>query len=288
MSISLVDQHLINEITSLLRSILSNHYIIKQEILSQLPNDIVNSFINTYGTSNTDAGKDIPIYYAFPQSPPRTAFLLAQFKGATEDPDNDVLGNLEGPVTDNDEGQIVHEKVKVKLALHDSDPTAYANTTYLIKRIVSIPQTTTYDFEDNQIGFPYLPIYKDGKTVFDVYYVTKRQAKGQSIPIGINTQEAVTVDFISSNIDTIRCLSGIFTYIEVYLRKTLDENSNVYLPSIELNGMDMVQDANTPDNSIGGQQLFYRRLSITYHVTQVIGQNAGPKLTKINLSEEDD
>lgn len=65
-------------------------------------------------------------------------------------------------------------------------------------------------------------------------------------------------------------------YIEVYLRRTLEENGTIYLPSVEMNGMDMVEQANSETNSVNGQQLYYRRLAVTYHVTQTIDQ--GTKL----------
>ena len=147
---------------------------------------------------------------------------------------------------------------------------------------------TAYDFTDNQISFPYLSIYDKQDIIFDVFYNIKENHKGRSYPIGINTKEAVTIDFISSNTDTIRCLSGIFTYMEVYLRKTLEDNTNIYLPEIELNGMDMIEDVNAGNSSIGGQQLFYRRLQITYHVTQTIRQGAGENLEKIIMTEKGD
>lgn len=288
MSISLVDQVLVDEVTSLLRGILSNSYIIRQDILGQLPSKTVDSFIDTYGLEDGNHGIDIPLYFAFPQTPPKNAFLLAQFKGATEDTDSSVLGNLQGPLVDNSVGDLAHEKVEVKTKEIDGKKIAYGETQHPIYSIVSIPQTTAYDFTDNQISFPYLSIYDNQDIIFDVFYNIKENQKGRNYPIGINTKEAVTIDFISSNTDTIRCLSGIFTYMEVYLRKTLEENTNIYLPEIELNGMDMIEDVNAGNNSIGGQQLFYRRLQITYHVTQTIRQGAGENLEKIIMNEKGD
>lgn len=288
MSVSLVDQVLVDEVSSLLRGILSNSYIIRQDILGQLPSKTVDSFIDTYGLEDGNHGIDIPLYFAFPQTPPKNAFLLAQFKGATEDTDSSVLGNLQGPLVDNSVGDLVHEKVEVKTKEVEGKKVAYGETQHSIYSIVSIPQTTAYDFTDNQISFPYLSIYDNQDIIFDVFYNIKENHKGRNYPIGINTKEAVTIDFISSNTDTIRCLSGIFTYMEVYLRKTLEENTNIYLPEIELNGMDMIEDVNAGNNSIGGQQLFYRRLQITYHVTQAIRQGAGENLEKIIMNEKED
>lgn len=281
MSIELVDQHIVDEVNSLLKGILANPYIIKQEILSQLPNKIVDNFINTYGIGKDNHGVEIPLYFAFPQTPPKTAFLLAQFKGSQEDEDNAVLGNYQGNLVSNDNGNLTHEKLPVLV----DGKQAYLQPSKPIKSVYSIPQTNVYEVRDNKVYIPYLPVYnKDSK--FDLFYIIKEENTGQSYPIGINTIEAVTIDFISNNTNTIRCLSGIFVYIETYLRKSLEDNGAVFLPSVELNGMDMVQDVSTEENSLGGQQLYYRRLTVNYHVTQTIKQNMNQTLDKIILGGE--
>lgn len=281
MSIELVDQHIVDEVNSLLKGILANPYIIKQEILSQLPNKIVDNFINTYGIGKGNHGVEIPLYFAFPQTPPKTAFLLAQFKGSQEDEDNAVLGNYQGNLVSNDNGSLTHEKLPVVV----DGKQAYLQPSKPIKSVYSIPQTNVYEVRDNKVYIPYLPVYnKDSK--FDLFYIIKEENTGQSYPIGINTIEAVTIDFISNNTNTIRCLSGIFVYIETYLRKSLEDNGAVFLPSVELNGMDMVQDVSTEENSLGGQQLYYRRLTVNYHVTQTIKQNMNQTLDKIILGGE--
>lgn len=281
MSIELVDQHIVDEVNSLLKGILANPYIIKQEILSQLPDKIVDNFINTYGIGKGNHGVEIPLYFAFPQTPPKTAFLLAQFKGSQEDEDNAVLGNYQGNLVSNDSGNLTHEKLPVVV----DGKQAYLQPSKPIKSVYSIPQTNVYKVRDNKVYIPYLPIYnKDSK--FDLFYIIKEENTGQSYPIGINTIEAVTIDFISNNTNTIRCLSGIFVYIETYLRKSLEDNGAVFLPSVELNGMDMVQDVSTAENSLGGQQLYYRRLTVNYHVTQTIKQNMNQTLDKIILGGE--
>lgn len=281
MSIELVDQHIVDEVNSLLKGILANPYIIKQEILSQLPNKIVDNFINTYGIGKDNHGVEIPLYFAFPQTPPKTAFLLAQFKGSQEDEDNAVLGNYQGNLVSNDNGNLTHEKLPVIV----DGKQAYLQPSKPIKSVYSIPQTNVYEVRDNKVYIPYLPVYnKESK--FDLFYIIKEENTGQSYPIGINTIEAVTIDFISNNTNTIRCLSGIFVYIETYLRKSLEDNGAVFLPSVELNGMDMVQDVSTEENSLGGQQLYYRRLTVNYHVTQTIKQNMNQTLDKIILGGE--
>lgn len=275
----MVDQQIADETESLLNYLLSNSYIIKQEILAQLPDKIADSFIDTYCTDDGHHGKGIPVYYTFPETPPRTAFLLVQFKGSTEDDDSSVLGGLEGPLSDNDEGDTIHERLTVKV---DEEHHAYLEPTNTVKYVRSIPQTNQYKLDDNRIYIPYIDGL-EGKHI-DVYYAIKTTRRGKIYPIGINTKEGVTVDFIASNTNVIRCLSAIFTYIRIYLKKSLEENGSIYLPMIEMNGMDLIAD-NQANNSIPGQQLYYRRLQITYHVTQTISKGAGELLSEFKIKE---
>ena len=146
MSIELVDQHIVDEVNSLLKGILANPYIIKQEILSQLPDKIVDNFINTYGIGKGNHGVEIPLYFAFPQTPPKTAFLLAQFKGSQEDEDNAVLGNYQGDLTSNDSGKLTHEKLPIIV----EGKQAYLQPSQPIKDVYSLPQTNVYEVKDNK------------------------------------------------------------------------------------------------------------------------------------------
>lgn len=281
MSISVVDQQLVDEVQSYLNALLSNSYIIKQNVLNQLAQSnpkMVDSFINAYCTDKGHHGENIPIYFNFPETPPKTAFLLAQYKGAQEDTDNAVLGGNEGPAVSSDTGETIHERLLVQVDDTKVTPIAYLETKYPVKDVVSIAQTNQFKVDtDNRIVLPFISLYQDEQVSMDVYYSKKiPNVTGYSQPIGINTTEGVTIDFISSNINTIRCLSAVFMYIEVYLRRTLEENGTIYLPSVEMNGMDMVEQANSETNSVNGQQLYYRRLAVTYHVTQTIDQ--GTKL----------
>lgn len=278
MSISLVDQQIADETESLLNYLLSNSYIIKQDILTQLPDKIVDSFIDAYCTDKGHHGKNIPVYYAFPETPPRTAFLLIQFKGSTEDEDSSVLGGLEGPLSDNDEGDTIHERLAVKV----DNNRAYVEPNKPVKYVRSIPQTNQYKLDGNRIYIPYIDDM-EGKHI-DVYYAIKTDREGKIYPIGINTKEGVTIDFIASNTNVIRCLSAIFTYIRVYLKKSLEENGSIYLPMIEMNGMDLIAD-NQANSSVPGQQLYYRRLQVTYHVTQTISKGAGELLKEFKIKE---
>lgn len=286
MSISLVDQQLADETKSLLGYLLSNSYIMKQEILAQLPDNIVDPFIDTYCHDHNHKGKDIPLYFAFPNTPPRTAFLLIQFKGSTEDEDSSVLGGLQGMLTDNSIGEVQHERLLVQVAEENGETVAFIEPTKPIESVRSLPQVTNYQIKENRVYVPYLPILSKSKQYLDLYYNEKVDKQGKHTPIGINTKEGVTIDFIASNTNTIRCLSAIMTYIRVYLKQSLEENGTVYLPEIGMNGMDVIADQQA--NPTPGQTLYYRRLQVTYHVTQAIRQGAGTLLKEFRITQEDE
>lgn len=279
----MVDQQLADEVQSLLAYLLSNSYIIRQEILPQVPSKIVDSFIDAYCTDQGHHGKAIPMYFAFPNTPPRTAFLLVQFKGSEEDSDSSVLGSNEGYLQDSSQGNQIHEKLLVHTAIEDGQNVAYVEPNQPVYQVDSIPQATNFKLVNNRIYLMYTEQLDQEKVYVDVFYSVLLSKQGKEYPIGINTKEGVTIDFISTNTNTIRCLSAIMTYIRVYLKQSLEENGNVYLPEIEMNGMDIIADQQ--QNAVPDQQLYYRRLQVTYHVTQTISEGAGKLLQNIKIKE---
>lgn len=281
MSISNVDQQLVDEIKSLTAGVLGNSTLVKSEIMGDLPTDLVDDFVATYCTDGSNRGLEIPVYFSFPTTPPKTAFLLVQYKGSVEDEDSSSLGGIQGGVQDKHEGPVLHEKVAFA---YDSDKhIIVGNTQNQIYKINSIPQLAIQNikFEDNNISIlgvsDDVGSMFDGSKTTDVYYSEYLEDKKADIlPIGINTNEGVTVDFIASNTNTIRCLSALFVYIQIYLRHTITETYNVYDPKIEVSGMDAIE--NLQNQGDLSQQLYYRRLTITYKVTQVISQSMAEKI----------
>ena len=281
MSISNVDQQLVDEIKSLMAGILGNSTLVKSEIMGDLPTDLVDDFVATYCNDDSNRGLEIPIYFAFPTTPPKTAFLLAQYKGSVEDEDSSSLGGIQGGVQDNHEGPVLHEKVA--FVYRPDEHILVGTTQNSIYNINSIPQFSIKAIESEK---NYIIVHGvnddigslfDGIKTTDVYYSEYLDDKKADIlPIGINTNEGVTIDFIASNTNTIRCLSALFLYIQIYLRHTIAETYNVYDPKIEVSGMDAIE--NLQNQGDLSQQLYYRRLTITYKVTQVISQSMAEKI----------
>lgn len=281
MSISNVDQQLVDEIKSIMTGVLGNSTLVRSEIMGDLPTDLVDDFVATYCTDGSNKGLEIPIYFAFPTTPPKTAFLLAQYKGSVEDEDSSSLGGIQGEVQDKHEGPVLHEKVA--FAYNQSEHTLVGTTQNPIYKINSIPQLAIQNINsslnkiivfgaNDAIGSMF-----DGIKTTDVYYSEYLDdAKADILPIGINTSEGVTIDFIASNTNTIRCLSALFVYIQIYLRHTIAETYNIYDPKIEVSGMDAIENLQTQGDL--SQQLYYRRLTITYKVTQVISQSMAEKI----------
>lgn len=281
MSISNVDQQLVDEVKSIMAGILGNSTLIRSEVMGDLPTDLVDDFVATYCTDGSNRGLEIPVYFAFPTTPPKTAFLLAQYKGSVEDEDSSSLGGIQGNVQDKHEGPVLHEKVA--FVYRPDEHILVGTTQNNIYSINSIPQFSIKNIESEK---NYIIVHGinddigslfDGIKTTDVYYSEYLDdKKADMLPIGINTNEGVTIDFIASNTNTIRCLSALFLYIQIYLRHTIAETYNVYDPKIEVSGMDAIE--NLRNQGDLSQQLYYRRLTITYKVTQVISQSMAEKI----------
>ena len=281
MSISNVDQQLVDEVKSIMAGTLGNSTLIRSEVMGDLPTELVDDFVATYCTDGSNRGLEIPVYFAFPTTPPKTAFLLAQYKGSVEDEDSSSLGGIQGNVQDKHEGPVLHEKVA--FVYHPDEHILVGTTQNNIYSINSIPQFSIKNIESEE---NYIIVHGinddigslfDGIKTTDVYYSEYLDdKKADMLPIGINTNEGVTIDFIASNTNTIRCLSALFLYIQIYLRHTIAETYNVYDPKIEVSGMDAIE--NLRNQGDLSQQLYYRRLTITYKVTQVISQSMAEKI----------
>lgn len=281
MSISNVDQQLVDEVKSIMAGILGNSTLIRSEVMGDLPTELVDDFVATYCTDGSNRGLEIPVYFAFPTTPPKTAFLLAQYKGSVEDEDSSSLGGIQGNVQDKHEGPVLHEKVA--FVYRPDEHILVGTTQNNIYSINSIPQFSIKNIESEK---NYIIVHGvnddigslfDGIKTTDVYYSEYLDdKKADMLPIGINTNEGVTIDFIASNTNTIRCLSALFLYIQIYLRHTIAETYNVYDPKIEVSGMDAIE--NLRNQGDLSQQLYYRRLTITYKVTQVISQSMAEKI----------
>lgn len=291
MSIPYVDEMIYKNTDSLLKGLLSNSYIIKEEVLNNLPDDLVNSFIHTYCNDSTNKGRDIPLTFTFPSVENRDAFILIQYKGSSESPEDSALGNVQGQVTSTSQGTLVKEHVEVVVSESNVATVTVSNNIYGIQ---SIPQCSSgsYSFSDDTITIPYIPPYSEGDNYIDVFYYTKVEGDGSSyIPYGVNTNEGVTIDVCSTNLDTLRCLTGLLEVVYMYLKVNLENNEDIYLPNLVIEGSDLVQSVNDSLNSANQTQLFYRRLDITYKVTNIIQPKAGPTLDEfistLNIEGED-
>ena len=78
--ISIVEQELKDNLNDILKYILSKKDILENQILSEIPNDIKDSFIHIYSKYDNNKGVNIDVLDTFPQTPPNTAFILIYCK----------------------------------------------------------------------------------------------------------------------------------------------------------------------------------------------------------------
>ena len=66
MAINSGEIYLQDKIQSIMNGFLSSRYITSEDILSELPDDIKNPFMDTYGLYSGAEGKEIPVTFTFP------------------------------------------------------------------------------------------------------------------------------------------------------------------------------------------------------------------------------
>lgn len=287
MPISYVDQFVVDNLDSLLKGILNNSYIIREDILKDLPSDIVDSFINSY-SSDTGKGTPIPIAFTFPANQEGSTYIVAQFKGSQEVPEDSSLGSYQGGIGSQAEGDMVKERLPVQV----SGNTAYVTLTDFPYKVVSVKENSSYSYtkNDKTVTLAYSPFYSDGTTRYvHVAYSKYKYYNNEALEdkyietIGINTVEGVTLDIVSTNINNLRCLYGIINTILIYLKSSLEDNYNINSPQVKVEGDDLMADFNNATDSTNGQRYFFRRFEISYKVTQTVSPLAGDKVDKLDI-----
>jgi len=294
MAINSGEIYLQDKIQSIMNGFLSSRYITSEDILSELPDDIKNPFMNTYGLYSGAEGKEIPVTFTFPDVKQQEAFILIQFKGADEDVDNSSIGNVQANIASYQEGNELKERLPVSVDEVNGTKSYYVETSKPIFSLSNIPEisgSSEFKFSGNRIELPPLP-FLNTKFIITVYYSAMRTDSNGNIMkdkdvvrYGVNLIEGYTIDFCSTNQDTLKCLTVLLLATMVYLRKTLEDNDDFYLPTITLNGSDLIEEVNSATNASYSQQLFYRRAEITYKTTQSIMSDAGDRLNGINIED---
>lgn len=283
-----VEYYLEEAISTNLSSILSSSTLIKNDILGDLPSEVVNSFCTTFCTDSGNRGVPLPVVFTFPNVKENGTFILLQFKGSDEDDESGSIGMDEASYGEYSEGNTLKEKLTVSL---DTEGNPYITTSNPIFSLLSVMNLSGgYSFKDNQVILPKIPPYTlpGAHSVTIVYNPVRVLSEGNKAVskhtsrLGYNLVGTYTLDIVSNNQGILRCLTSLMQAIFIRMRSSLAENSNIILPHITFNGSDLIEEITSPTNSSSGQQLYYRRAEIAYKVTQSVDVDAGAVISKIN------
>lgn len=289
MAINNVEQYVIDSLAQLLNAVLAQPNMVRNDILldywcnaqdkaNATNKKQVDNFIKTYCSGKGNKAIDIPIYFTFPDELPSTPFLLVQFKAGDEAHEENAIGNLVGNITSNYEGMELREHLPVVVTT-DSNGNKVAQVTpkHPIYQVYSVRQSTTFTYDNHTITLPYVSTFDKDSYVDVIYSVNNKELNPDLkectvIPTGITTIEQVAVDFCSNNLNELRYMTAIFKAIKSSWQTLLSSNGNLYLPTITLQGTDLLSEVTGANNSVLGQQLYTRRLEVTYHVTNSINR----------------
>ena len=282
-----VEYYLEDTISDNLASLLSNSTLIKNDILGELPTDIVDSFCTTFCTDSTNRGVPLPVVFTFPNVKENGTFILLQFKGSDEDDESGSIGMEEANYGDYAEGDTTKENLTITL---DSQGNPYVTTSKPIASLLSVLNLSGgYTFSGSQVNLPKIPPYTlSGTHTVTIMYNPVRELTGgnnavskKTVRLGVNLLGTYTLDLVSNNQGILRCLTTLMQAIFIRMRSSLAENSNIILPHITFNGSDLIEELTSDTNSSSGQQLYYRRAEIAYKVTQSVDVDAGSVISNV-------
>lgn len=294
MAILSIDSYLQSNISSYIDKLLTSSYIIREVVLADFDEDIRNSFIKTFCRDSDNKGTEIPVTFTFPESKQdKQAFILIQYKGGEESESD--LGSTTGVSRESTETEETIETLEVRVEERDQGKVCYLKPTKQVSDVETIYNFAgSYRVADGRVYLesPILEQYLElGESIsFKIMYTAYTEDVDYSFPsqpykvdYGYNLLETFTIDSISNNMDTLRCLDALLRTVLIYMRSTPHEQIEYRLAHLVFMGSDLIQEINTPTNSINGEQLFYRRAEISYDSTYSIQVSKGSNIKDADI-----
>lgn len=296
MAILSIDTYLQASIKKYLGRLLSSPYIIREVVLADFEPSVKESFIATFCPNKNGSGKEIPVIFTFPQAKQdKSAFMLIQFKGGSEYEGS--LGNNVGNHIEHT-GNATKETLRVQKETKDSVTKFYVVPKSPVADVISFEgYSGQYRVADGRV---YLEATKTMESAYEtisdfqviLYYTPYVDKVDYTYPeqpintaIGYDLSETYTIDSVSNNMDTLRCLDALLRTILIYMRDTMSEQVEYRLPNVEFMGTDLIQELNDATNSGTGEQLFYRRAEVSYVSTYSINVDKGTDLKDVSLKQ---
>lgn len=294
MAILSIDSYLQSNISSYIDKLLTSSYIIREVVLADFDEDIRNSFIKTFCRDSDNKGTEIPVTFTFPESKQdKQAFILIQYKGGEESESD--LGSTAGVSRESTETEETIETLEVQVEKRDQGKVCYLKPTKHVADVETIYNFAgSYRVADGRVYLesPILEQYLElGESIsFKIMYTAYTEDIDYSSPsqpykvdYGYNLLETFTIDSVSNNMDTLRCLDALLRTVLIYMRSTPYEQIEYRLAHLVFMGSDLIQEINTPTNSINGEQLFYRRAEISYDSTYSIQVSKGNNIKDADI-----
>lgn len=303
MAILSIDTYLQSKISSILNSFLANPYIIREVILKEFDKKIVDSFINTFCKTDSSQGAEIPVLFTFPRSKvANTGAILVQFKGSEEPEEKDgAIGLLQGN-TNASTGDYERETIEITVLSDEyGRDIAYFQLSNPISKYSDVrfsnmslkPNDVKIDYKNNRVYIPYAYLHGNDEYTSTLSYDKRAlDSNGEEVPeskeklFGMTLEEVYTIDVISQNMDTIRCLSAIIKAILITMRTSQDEQVEYMLQSLTFHGMDLIEVVNNAKTSGAGEQLYYQRAEVGYTDTYSLPNDKGFDIDNLKLNED--
>jgi len=289
-----IDTYLRETINTKMKALLKNPYIIREVVLSDIEDTVRDNFISTF--CNPDSPLEIPVSYTFNRERANTGMILIQYKGAEEDIDGDggSIGGVTG-LTNDKNGNTAQDNFVWRVATDDTgEPVLMATAKQNIRELLAFRNISTTSIpttvKDNIVTMPYDIATKALNGVQDkITYIPEQGQQvvsREGVLRGYDLTEVYTIDTISTNIDTLRCINNLLKVIFIPMRLDVEEQTEYRLAELSFSGLDLLDSFNSPTNSAMGEQLYYRRAEVSYGVTYSINTSYGIKIEEIDVLKQ--
>lgn len=294
MAILSLDTYLQETIQQNLNALLAKPYII-DKVLNSFNSEVRNNFKNKFCANEAgEFNTEIPVQFTFPRTKElQTAFILIQLEGAKEINEGGKGGSI-GMLTGTGNSakgdvQVTNAKLTV-----DKDKRIAYYTIPSAKEVISIQNWAgRYSLggdKHERVFIPYAEYLETGmasKIFYIPWLIDNSSNFVEPEPtklIGYDVQEVYSIDSVSQNMDTLRCLDAILRTIFIYMRNNIDEQVEYRLQSLSIQGTDLISEINNSTDSAFGNQLYYRRILAGYNTTYSVDVSLANDLRKLNLN----
>lgn len=290
-----VDTYFYNEFKRYLKSVIStvgteNERYIIEEALGDMEEGTYDKFVKTFCTA--DSAKSIDVTYAFPKQKEQVDARFTIYRGNIEETSTSI--GMDQAVAEAARPAAGENTTTDYVPVLQDDNGYYFELTQPIYELISINEmgneAAFVDFEARDDDPNRINLTKKAGSLlgikFSISYViadTGYRKDYGGVDLGFASKDAIVVQAISNNLDTVRCLDSLLKFILILMRSSQRESRYYQLAHVSSQGLQLGREGNGDmDNP-----LFVIPTIVSYEVNYSVRNDTKSVFEKILLNGKD-